>query len=98
MKNKYKGSEGKFKTLDKTDLNNLTKLKASNYTNEEFEHAFKAMCNSKWVNENNMITPAHFLRVDNFMKYVNIDIEHKVEELTDDQQLYRNVMAQINNR
>ena len=74
MKNKYKGSEGKFKTLDKTDLNNLTKLKASNYNSADFEHAFKAMCNSQWVNENNMITPQHFLRNENFMKYVNTEL------------------------
>jgi predicted transcriptional regulator len=75
MKHKYKGIEGKFKTLDKTDLNNLTKLKESNYSSAEFEHAFKCMCNSKWVNDNNMITPAHFLRNENFMKYVNTEIE-----------------------
>lgn len=75
MKLKYKGVEGKFKKLDKTDLNNLIQLKESNYSNAEFEHAFKCMCNSKWVNDNNMITPAHFLRNENFMKYVNTEIE-----------------------
>jgi hypothetical protein len=74
MKHKHKGVEGKFKKLDKTDLNNLTQLKESNYTSAEFEHAFKAMCNSQWVNENNMITPQHFLRYDNFVKYVNTDL------------------------
>ena len=74
MKHKYKGVEGKFKRLDKTDLNNLIQLKETNYTTDEFEHAFKAMCNSQWVNENNMITPQHFLRNDNFVKYVNTEL------------------------
>jgi len=75
MKLKYKGDKGRFKTLQKEDVNNLTKLKTINYTNEEFEHAFQCMCNSKWVNDNNMITPAHFLRGDNFDKYVNMQLE-----------------------
>jgi hypothetical protein len=75
MKLKYKGDKGRFKTLQKEDVNNLTKLKTINYTNEEFEHAFQCMCNSKWVNDNNMITPAHFLRSDNFGKYVNMQLE-----------------------
>lgn len=77
MKLKYKGVEGKFKKLDKTDLNNLIQLKQSNYSSAEFEHAFRAMCNSQWVNDNNMVTPAHFLRNDNFMKYLNTELPNK---------------------
>jgi hypothetical protein len=68
---KYKNSVGKFKTLNPTDINNLLLLKKLNYTAEDFDIAFKEMCNSAWVNENNMCTPAHFLRNDNFTRYLN---------------------------
>jgi hypothetical protein len=68
---KYKNSLGKFKTLNPTDINNLLLLKKLNYTAEDFDIAFKEMCNSTWVNENNMCTPSHFLRNDNFTRYLN---------------------------
>jgi hypothetical protein len=68
---KYKNSVGKFKILNATDINNLLLLKKLNYTAEDFDIAFKEMCNSAWVNENNMCTPAHFLRNDNFTRYLN---------------------------
>jgi hypothetical protein len=68
---KYKNSLGKFKTLNPTDINNLLLLKKLNYTAEDFDIAFKEMCNSAWVNENNMCTPSHFLRNDNFTRYLN---------------------------
>jgi hypothetical protein len=77
MKHKHKGVEGKFKKLDKTDLNNLTQLKESNYTSADFEHAFICMCNSQWVNDNNMITPKHFLCNSNFVKYLNTELPNK---------------------
>ena len=77
MKLKHKGVKGKFKGLDKTDLNNLTQLKKEGYNSEDFEHAFICMCNSQWVEENNMLTIPHFIRYDNFVKYVNTDLPNK---------------------
>jgi len=69
MKLKYKKVDGKFKTLSKTDLNNLKSLKG--YTAEDFEHAYKIMIDSEWVKINKIDTPKHFLVNDNFSKYVN---------------------------
>ena len=77
MKLKHKGVKGKFKGLNKTDLNNLTQLKKEGYNSEDFEHAFICMCNSQWVEENNMLTIPHFIRYDNFVKYVNTDLPNK---------------------
>jgi hypothetical protein len=71
MKFKYKKVDGKFKMLSATDLNNLKTLKASNYTAEDFEHAYKVMVDSEWVKINKTDTPKHFLVNDNFSKYVN---------------------------
>jgi len=71
MKLKYKKVDGKFKTLSKTDLNNLKSLKALGYTAEDFEHAYKIMIDSEWVKINKIDTPKHFLVNDNFSKYVN---------------------------
>jgi hypothetical protein len=66
----HTGNAGKFKTMTKTDLNNLKRLKQG-YTIDEWEHAFKMMIQSEWVQETKMATVAHFLRNDNFTKYVN---------------------------
>ena len=74
MKLKHKGVKGKVLNLNKTDLNNLTQLKKDGYTSEDFEHAFICMCNSQWVKENNMATPSHFLRNENFIKYLHTDL------------------------
>lgn len=71
-KKKHKGVEGKFKTLTKTDINNLKKLRAE-YNAKDFEDAFIAMSKSKWVIDNNMLSPNHFLRNDNFNKYLNTE-------------------------
>jgi len=71
MKFKYKKVDGKFKMLSATDINNLKTLKASNYTAEDFEHAYKVMVDSEWVKINKTDTPKHFLVNDNFSKYVN---------------------------
>jgi len=68
---KYKNVVGKFKTLTPTDINNLLALKKLNYTAEDFDNAFKEMCKSTWVNDNQMIVPSHFLRNDVFAKYLN---------------------------
>lgn len=68
---KYKNVVGKFKTLTPTDINNLLSLKKLNYTAEDFDNAFKQMCKSTWVNDNQMIVPSHFLRNDVFARYLN---------------------------
>lgn len=77
MKLKYKKVEGKFKTLSKTDLNNLKSLKALGYTAEDFEHAYKIMIDSEWVKINKIDTPKHFLVNDNFSKYVNTVVSNE---------------------
>jgi Holliday junction resolvasome RuvABC DNA-binding subunit len=77
MKLKYKKVEGKFKTLSKTDLNNLKALKALGYTAEDFEHAYKIMIDSEWVKINKTDTVKHFLVNDNFSKYVNTVVSNE---------------------
>lgn len=77
MKLKYKKVEGKFKTLSKTDLNNLKSLKALGYTAEDFEHAYKIMIDSEWVKINKIDTVKHFLVNDNFSKYVNTVVSNQ---------------------
>lgn len=80
MKLKYKGVKGKFKTLNNTDINNLQKLKQLKYDSKDWEHAFKMMCNNKWVIDNDMITPTHYLINANFQKYMNqIDKTDKID-------------------
>ena len=49
---------------------NLESLKKA-YTNEDFEKAMVNICNDQWANESNQIIPCHFLRTDNFTKYLN---------------------------
>ena len=68
----HTNKSGGFKALSKTDLSNLKQLKAS-YNNEDFERAFKGMANNPWVKENNAMNPTHFLRVDNFNRYLDQD-------------------------
>lgn len=69
-KQRYKGEIGKFRVLTKTDINNLKQLKKG-YGIADFEKAFEAMCGSQWVNETNNLTPSHFLRLDNFNRYLS---------------------------
>ena len=69
-KQKHTGKIGKFKVLTKTDDVNLKKL-YKDYGAEEFEIAVINLYKSKWAIENNMLTPSHYLRVENFNKYLN---------------------------
>jgi len=66
----YTNSKGKTRTMSKTDLNNFKKLNEV-YNRQEFGHALKMLTKSKWAIDENMIIPAHFLRIDNFTKYLN---------------------------
>lgn len=80
MKLKYKGVKGKFKVVNEKDKNNLHKLKNLKYDSTEWEHAFKMMCKSQWVQDNDMITPTHFLVNANFQKYMNkVDTTDKID-------------------
>jgi len=69
-KQKHTGKIGKFKVLTKTDDVNLKKL-YKDYGAEEFEIAVINLYKSKWAIKNNMLTPSHYLRVENFNKYLN---------------------------
>lgn len=68
---KYRGKEGKFKKLSKTDINNLKQLKELKFENSDWEKAFITMSKNQWVMDNNMCNPSHYLRNDNFQKYLN---------------------------
>jgi hypothetical protein len=76
-KQKHTGVRGKFKTLSKTDETNLFKLLES-YESKEFADATPNLFKSSWAKETNNQTPAHFLRVDNFNKYLNTNNPAKV--------------------
>jgi len=69
-KQKHTGKIGRFKILTPGDDKNLKKL-YKDYGAEEFEIAIKNLYKSKWAIENNMLTPSHYLRVENFNKYLN---------------------------
>lgn len=62
--------KGRFRKLSKTDYNNLLELK-KHYNANDFEKAIKSMSENEWVKENDYFVPAHFLRNDNFTKYLN---------------------------
>lgn len=68
---KHRLVKGKFSVINETDINNLKRLKKQGYTQEDWEQAFMQMVNSEWVITNKMWTPTHFLRNENFQKYLN---------------------------
>jgi len=55
--------------IDKTHLEILTKR----YKGKDFNTAFHNLCNDKWANESNQIIPKHFLKPENFDKYLQIE-------------------------
>jgi hypothetical protein len=65
----YTGKLGKAQVLSTTDENNLKKLLKS-YTVEDFNIAVSNLYKSKWADENNMLTISHFVRIENFNKYL----------------------------
>ena len=79
---KHNGKEGKFKKLSQTDINNLTKLKELEFDSDDWEKAFISMNKSKWVIENKMCNPSHYLRNENFQKYLNQYEPNSEEEFT----------------
>lgn len=68
---KISGKPGKTKTLSKTDVNNLRKLRESYVDISDWNIVFYNMWNSSWCIENNQRTVTHLLRVDNFNKYLS---------------------------
>lgn len=59
-----------FKVLTYYDQTNLSEL-TKNYTGEDFVKAFKNMIKDGWAKTNNKVTPDHFLKPENFNKYLN---------------------------
>jgi len=91
----HKNVLGKFSSLTKTDLNNLKKLQDAGYTQNDFDHAFNVMYFSEWVKDNNMATPSHYLRNDNFQKYLNTQLDVKNEAVDLDTDLANYVNAHV---
>jgi len=67
----HKGKEGKFKKLDKTDLNNYKELLKLYPDGNDWIHAFNMMMESEWIKANDTASPKHFLINANFQNYVN---------------------------
>ena len=66
---KYKNKVGKTKVINSKDENNLKRL-FENYEFTDFEIAIKNLYKSKWAEDNNMQTISHFIRLENFNKYL----------------------------
>lgn len=66
---KYKGKQGKAKVLTSADESNLKKL-FNAYPFSDFEIAIKNLYKSKWAENENMQTISHFVRIENFNKYL----------------------------
>ena len=58
--------------LSHTDKTHLEIL-SNRYKGEDFGKAFHNICNDKWANESNQIIPKHFLKPENFDKYLQIE-------------------------
>jgi len=72
QKEKHTGKKGKFKVLSKTDTNNLKKL-LDTYSHDDFKEAIPNLFKSEWARTHNGFSPSHFLRIDNFNKFLNQD-------------------------
>ena len=56
-------------SVDKSYLEILS----SRYVGEDFSKSLHNLCNDKWANESNQIIPKHFLKPENFDKYLQIE-------------------------
>ena len=65
----YIGLQYNVKKLSAFDKQLFNELKE--YTKEDFKTAFKNFSNDKYYLDNNLIFPKHFLKEDNFIKYLN---------------------------
>ena len=63
----------KLSALDKQLFNEL-----KDYSKEDFKTAFKNFSTDKYYLDNNLIFPKHFLKEDNFIKYLNQPIKKEL--------------------
>jgi hypothetical protein len=90
----HTGKKGKFLILSSTDFNNLKKLRET-YNQEDFKEAIPNLFKSEWAENNNGFSPSHFLRVDNFNKFLNQGEETTHQQKTKEQITLESVNAQI---
>lgn len=67
---KHIGLESNIKKLSRTEQLYFSELNKV-YTIEEFKKAFKGFSNDAFFKQNNMLFPTHFLKVENFTKFLN---------------------------
>jgi len=72
----YLGMEYNVKRLSAYDKQLFNELKE--YTKEDFKKAFKNFSADKYYLDNNLIFPKHFLKEDNFIKYLNQPIKKEL--------------------
>lgn len=66
----YHKLTGNIKFLTNDEINNLIELR-KHYETKDFERAFSSMMQDEYIKNNTkLITPSHFLKVENFTKYV----------------------------
>jgi len=74
LKLQIRGSDkGQQRTLSEYARTNFKKIQASEYSQEEIDHAITAMLLSKWPKETGNDTPDHLLVEKNFIRYRNIE-------------------------
>jgi len=64
------GTKGKARIMSATDKNNFKRLNEA-YTKADFNHAIKMMSKDEWVKETDNFNMTHFLRNNNFNKFIN---------------------------
>ena len=70
----HKGKEGRFRSLSPEAEKNYKKIIDAKHPIEDFEHVFKVMLKEPWVIEKQNASPSHFLRNDNFNRYLSKDL------------------------
>lgn len=69
------GHKSNIQTLNYTDESNLRLLQ--NYSLEDFKEALHGLLQNKWAIDNNQLMPSHFLKHDNFIKYLNTELKQE---------------------
>ena len=72
----YLGLKYNVKKLSAYDRQAFNELKE--YTKEDFKTAFKNFSADKYYLDNNLIFPKHFLKEDNFVKYLNAEVKREL--------------------
>ncbi len=70
IKRGFKSNVKRLTPQDRTSLSLLTK----SYTGDDFNHALGVLLMDKWAKDNNQLIPSHFLKIDNFTKYLNTEL------------------------